>query len=104
MAIMILRADQTRVIIQRDAEPKLDDLYQWIGCDWIETVTPQNADLAVRLEERLGRELEFGPGTQMVMDENGVLSQKPLNVIATMMAGQPILGDVVLLSGHNRLR
>lgn len=101
MAILILRADQTRVIVKRDAEPSHADLSQWIGCARHRVVRPQNADLAVRLEERLGRQLEFGPGAQMVVDATP--TRGPLNVIATMMAGETVKGDVVLLSGRNRL-
>jgi hypothetical protein len=42
--------------------------------------------------------LSLKDGSQMIMDEEGTLKNKPLNYTASLMAGRMIVGDVVILS------
>ncbi len=76
-------------------EPSLEQLYAWLDCDMIEIVSLH--------PDQYGREV------QMVIDEEGKLKEKELNVLATGMFQQDhgphdvIVGDAVILSGPNVL-
>lgn len=93
--IMIIRANDTREELPaRAGKPSLAELQGWVG-GFIEVVANQAP----------------GPRTMMVLDEEGKLKERPLNLIATCWAHRHraiatddvIVGDVVLLTAPNLL-
>ena len=87
VAVEVLRVDGTRepATIQRETRLFLSDLYRIIGCDCIEPV-------------------RLADGRMMVVDESGILKNKPINPEATRLyhdkrdTFNPIVGDVVLMA------
>lgn len=57
----------------------LEELYKAIGCDCIELVHTFNSDL------------------ELIVDEEGMLKDLEFNSCASYFAGQPIVGNAVLL-------
>ena len=70
------------------------------------SVTPSNArkgySLAELYEHTASEMVEIvqtrDAGLILVCDEEGLLNKKPLNVRASFLAGQPIVGDVLVCS------
>lgn len=90
------------VIDNVKGEPTLKQLYSWINCD---TVEVPGGGLTVE-----GEEIQF------VVDEEGKLAEKPVNLIATTLYNSVLLangrvtgrdtlnGTVVVLTGRNLLK
>lgn len=77
----VLRADGTNVeVVPRNARKgyTLEELYALTSSQYIEIVRCRV------------------PGAILVCDEEGVLNSRPLNRAASELAGQPIVGDVLL--------
>lgn len=82
---LLMKANGTEETIrpQDGSEFSLEELQRLVG-GYIEVVpTPQSKDL--------------------IVNEEGVLKALPVNKKATMIAGQPIVGDMVILTGKERL-
>lgn len=61
-----------------EIEPTLEGMRAAIGGGWLEC-------------------LRIGNDAELYFDEEGLLKKMPLNVLATRMAGQPIVGDAFLV-------
>ncbi len=62
---------------ENDTDFKLEQLYEAIGCTLIELVY-------------------LNDGQLMIVDEEGLNTNQPLNPIASRIAGFPIVGNVVI--------
>lgn len=77
MRAELIKTDGTRkAIAPKGSSFELQELYALIGCDLIQVV---NAG------ERI-----------LIVDEEGMLTGRPINATASLLAQQPIVGDVVL--------
>lgn len=78
----VIRADDEmppeRHYFDRD-KPLLPEVYRLIDCDLVEVVRPGAG------------------GVLALVDEEGLLRGKPLNEIASLMLGRPIVGDVAIV-------
>jgi len=61
----------------------LEELYKHLSCEMVEVVYPRSS-LGLGLKQPI-----------MICDEEG-LGVKELNPLASMVAGQPIVGDVII--------
>jgi hypothetical protein len=104
MILWIETSGAVEVIDNVEGEPTLQQLYKWVGCDMIEV---PGSGFTVN-----GEEIQF------VVDEEGKINDKPVNVAATtlynsvlladprgLLAGRDTLnGDVVVLTGKHLLK
>lgn len=72
---------------------KLIGFYQAIGCNFIEIVRPQYIPSHIIDSQRL----------VMVVDENGLMNKKDINIIGSLFYGtakhgSPILGDILVVT------
>ena len=73
----------------------LDELQKHVG-GWIEMVRPaisKNPQFAIDGTISIGKPVY----TMMIVDEEGIRKQLPLNNVASMLHGSPILGNALLL-------
>lgn len=68
-----------RTVSVREFEPVIDGLQEAVG-GWIEVVHPRG----------------IHPPLCMIVDDEGLLKDKPINHIASIWYGYPIVGDVVI--------
>lgn len=89
--IPIFKVDGENEIIEGDSKTLLQALYDGIGCDTIETV---------RVHDSFGIDKLL-----LVLDEEGKLVHKPVNVIGTVLYNNRydfIVGDVALVRINRR--
>ena len=63
----------------------LDELYNHLSCEMVEVVYPNRVPAIGFLKSPI-----------LICDEEGQLTGKEINPFASMLAGQPIVGDVIL--------
>lgn len=80
----LITTTTTRAVSPEDASKgyTLEELYKLVGCEMVEIIP-------------------LGDGMILVVDEEGRLNRKPLNVAASGLAGQPIVGDVLYCAAHH---
>ena len=72
----------------------LQELYGHLSCDMVEVVYPSNP-LPVMLGSIAKKD------TILICDEEALFSSKTVNPFASMLAGQRIVGDVILTESKN---
>ena len=72
----------------------LQELYGHLSCDMVEVVYPVNP-LPVMLGSLAKK------NTILICDEEALFSSKTVNPFASMLAGQRIVGDVILTESKN---
>ena len=70
----------------------LDELYGHMGCEMIEIVQPNTKSNVIEGNWK---------NPIMICDEEGILNGKQINVLASFLAGQHIVGDVVITESKN---
>lgn len=80
----LITTTTTRAVSPEDASKgyTLEELCRLLGCEMIEIISAPH-------------------GMILVVDEEGLLNRKPLNVAASGLAGQPIVGDVLYCAAHH---
>lgn len=63
------------------------------------SVTPPTLEEAQAIVGGYVEMVMLPEGDQMLVNEDGLMLKLPLNTVASMIAGRPIVGDVVVLSG-----
>ena len=86
---LLIRTNGTMEIVNPSNTRKgwtLDELYGHLACDMVEVVYPN----------RISPAIGFLKSPILICDEEGQLTGKEINPFASMLAGQPIVGDVIL--------
>lgn len=86
MQAILLREKQSPAVINQEYTSMLDFCYKYIGCDCIEIVHPRRLSAPYL----------------MVVDDEGLLKEAPLNYIASYLYetdkhGQPIVGTALIM-------
>lgn len=83
MQLLKLKTNGEIKTLECPEDPDTSWLAEQIGCEWIEIVRPRGFDFI------------------MIVDEEGLLNEKPFNyygsyIYGTQIHGQPIVGDVLI--------
>ena len=92
---LLIRTNGTMEIVNPSNAKRgwtLDELYGHMGCEMIEIVQPNTKSNVIEGNWK---------NPIMICDEEGILNGKQLNVLASFLAGQHIVGDVVITESKN---
>jgi len=84
----------TSIIQVSDRELKLEDVQDMVGGGLIELVYPRNGTPAM---------MGIDDDAQYVVNEEGLLKGFKVNPIGSEIVGQPIVGNLVILTGKAKL-
>ncbi len=84
----------TNIIQVSDRELKLEDVQAMVGGGLIELVYPRNGTPAM---------MGIDDDAQYVVNEEGLLKGFKVNPIGSEIVGQPIVGNLVILTGKAKL-
>lgn len=81
-AVVLCKTDGVcKCLYLKSSEISLRDIFKWIDCtmfDIVQAKFPYRDDL------------------RLIVDDNGLLTEKPLNMLASVLYGADIVGDVIV--------